>query len=136
MNCRLLKRSRNVIAREPLATVAISNHLIIGRRDCFASLAMTLKRVFQLTVAVLVSTNVAFGFSDLEAREKRSAAINSIRKSDCGEEDAKIRKLIEYASALVFHNETEEAKATLLTAAKQAKSPPCRQALEKTADGL
>ena len=30
-----------------MATVAISNHLIIGMRDCFATLAMTQKRVFQ-----------------------------------------------------------------------------------------
>jgi hypothetical protein len=86
--------------------------------------------------AVLVCASTAFGLSDLEAREKRSAAINSVRKSECGTEDTDIRKLIEYASALVFHNETEEAKATLLTAAKQSKSPTCKQALEKTADGL
>lgn len=86
--------------------------------------------------AVLVCADTAFGLSDLEAREQRSSTINSVKKSDCGTEDAEVRKLIEYASALVFHNETEEAKATLLTAAKQSKSPTCRQALEKTADGL
>ena len=40
----LLKNHRNVIAREPLATVAILNRLIIGLRDCFASLAMTTTR--------------------------------------------------------------------------------------------
>ena len=119
-----------------MATVAISGHLSIGRRDRFASLAMTLKIFIQLTAAVLVSTTAAFGFSDLEEREKRSGAISSVRKSDCWEEDAQIRKLIEYASALVFHNETQEAKATLLAAAKQAKSTPCREALEKTAGGL
>ncbi len=89
-----------------------------------------------LSGAVLFSASVAFGLSDLEAREKRSSAINSVKKNECGEEDAEVRKLIDYASALVFHNEMEEAKASLLTAAKQAKTVSCRQALEKTADGL
>ena len=43
---KLLENSRNVIAREPLASVAISKCLIIGRRDRFASLAMTAKKAF------------------------------------------------------------------------------------------
>lgn len=88
------------------------------------------------SIAVLISASAAFGFSDLEAREKRASSINSIKKSECGEEAAEVRKLIDYASALVFHNEMEEAKTTLLTAARQSKSPTCRQALEKTAEGL
>jgi len=89
-----------------------------------------------LTAAVLVSGNTASGLSDLETREKRSSAINSARKNECREENVEVRKLIDYAAALVFHNETEEAKATLLTAAKQSKSPACRQALEKIAGEL
>jgi hypothetical protein len=96
---------------------------------------MTLKTVL-FTAAVLVSSDVAFGFSDLEMREKRSSTINSARKNDCVEETVELRKLIDYSAVLVFHNETEEAKATLLTAARQSKTPACRQALEKIAGDL
>ncbi|MBF0291070.1 MAG: hypothetical protein HQK86_02840 [Nitrospinae bacterium] len=89
-----------------------------------------------LAVSSLVCVNAAFGLSDLEKREQRSSAINSVKKNECGTEDVEARKLIEYATALVFHNEAEEAKATLLAVAKQSKNPTCRQALEKIADGL
>ena len=85
--------------------------------------------------AVLIPGN-AFGLSDLEVREKRSAIINSARKNDCGAQDVEVHKLIDYAAALVFHNETEEAKATLLTAANQSKTAACKQALEKIAGDM
>lgn len=81
----------------------------------------------------MVCANAAFGLSDLEIREQRSSAINSVKKNECGTEDAEARKRIEYATALVFHNEMEEAKATLIAVAKEAKTPTCRQALEKIA---
>jgi hypothetical protein len=44
--CGLPKNLRNVIAREPLATVAISKYLVVVMRDCFASLAMTIAVFF------------------------------------------------------------------------------------------
>lgn len=97
---------------------------------------LTSRAAILFTAAVFVSGDDAFGLSDLEAREKRSSAINSARKNDCGTENMEVRKLIDYAAALVFHNETEDAKATLLTAAKQSKSPACRQALENIASEL
>lgn len=98
--------------------------------------------IFKAPVALMfaaafsVSANAAYGLSDLEMREKRSAAINSARKNDCAQESSDIRKLIDYAAALVFHNETEEAKSTLLEAAKQSKTPACRQAVEAIAGSL
>jgi hypothetical protein len=94
------------------------------------------RAVALFTAAVLVSSGVALALSDLENREKRSSSINSARKNDCVEENVEVRKLLDYAAALVFHNETEEASATLMTAAKQSKSPACRQTLEKIAGSL
>jgi hypothetical protein len=144
----LLKRSRNVIAREPLAVLSLSKDGDLKPFDYWSARllravypelcegpAMTLK-VALLAATVLVFSDVAFGLSDLDMREKRSSAINSARKNDCREENAEVRKLIDYAAALVFHNETEEASATLLTAAKLSKTPACREALEKIAGKL
>ena len=104
--------------------------------DGVTGMRFTSRAGFLFAAATLLSGNAAFGLSDLEVREKRSAAINSAKKNDCSEENAGARKLIDYAAALVFHNETEDAKATLLDAARQSKAPACRQALEKIANDL
>jgi hypothetical protein len=83
---RLLETPQNVIAREPLAVLspstgsgqalskeAISNRLIVGCQDCFASLAMTVKRVFQPMLTWLA--NVRRSLSSL--KQKLSASVAS-----------------------------------------------------------
>ncbi len=83
-------------------------------------------------LAAVFQAGAAWGFSDLELREKWSQFVVNVKNSACSDENKRrVVKKLDYAAVLIMHNEVEEAKAVMNKAADAAESARCKKAISK-----
>jgi len=89
-------------------------------------------RVFLLCALVVLLSQSAQAFDDMEMRDRWSQQVMALKKGACDSEDEEaVKKKLLYAASLIMHGEYIEARASIKTAEDSAKGGKCKEAVPK-----